>query len=383
MAVWHLLTPEFAPQGGGVADYTRLVAQGLAEAGDEVHVWCPPAERENTAGVVVHQTLGAIGPADLRRVGRELDAFAPPRHLLVQWVPHGFGWRAMNLPLCIWLWWRARVRGDLVDVMVHEPYLAFREHRWRHAAVALVHRLMTIVLLHAARRVWIAIPAWETRWRPYALGRQVPFAWLPVPSSLPKCPPCGAAAAEVRARYADRGRPLVGHFGTYGPAVAALLMQLVPAILDSRLQPAILLVGAGSEEFRRQLAAMRPDLGMRAHAAGRLPLADVAAHLAACDLLVQPYPDGISTRRTSAMAGLALGRPMVTTRGPLTEPLWHESGAVVLTDGEDPVRFVAHVEGLLDHEVERQRLGARARTLYAERFDLRHTIAALSAGDVP
>ena len=41
---------------------------------------------------------------------------------------------------------------------------------------------------------------------------------------------------------------------------------------------------------------------------------EVSVHLSACDLMIQPYPDGISARRTSAMAALAHERPVVTTR---------------------------------------------------------------------
>src|SRR6476646_9304789 len=101
----HGLTCEYPPQRGGVSDYTYLVAGGLAAAGDEVHVWCPgatgaaPAQR----GVTVHRALGRLGLADLRRTGRALDAFPGPRRILLQWVPHGFGMRAMNVPFCAWL----------------------------------------------------------------------------------------------------------------------------------------------------------------------------------------------------------------------------------------------------------------------------------------
>ena len=55
----------------------------------------------------------------------------------------------------------------------------------------------------------------------------------------------------------------------------------------------------------------------------------LADHIGACDLLIQPYPDGISSRRTSAMAGLALGIPVITTTGSLTESLWAETRARV------------------------------------------------------
>ena len=40
---WHVLTGEYPPVPGGVADYTQLVARGLAAAGDAVNVWTPQA----------------------------------------------------------------------------------------------------------------------------------------------------------------------------------------------------------------------------------------------------------------------------------------------------------------------------------------------------
>ena len=44
--------------------------------------------------------------------------------------------------------------------------------------------------------------------------------------------------------------------------------------------------------------------------------------------MLQPYPDGVSSRRTTVTSLLAHGCAVVTTRGPLTEGLWQESGAV-------------------------------------------------------
>ena len=51
--------------------------------------------------------------------------------------------------------------------------------------------------------------------------------------------------------------------------------------------------------------------------------------------MLQPYPDGISSRRTSAMAALSHARPVVTTSGPLTEDVWEASGAAVLVPVAD------------------------------------------------
>src|SRR5215813_8824040 len=111
---WHLITREYPPQIGGVSDYTRLVAVGLEAAGDDVHVWCPSVDEgsSDTPGVMVHRELGRIAPADLQRVGRMLDQFSRPRRLLIQWVPHGYGYKSINLPFCLWLWKRATFDRD-------------------------------------------------------------------------------------------------------------------------------------------------------------------------------------------------------------------------------------------------------------------------------
>ena len=46
----------------------------------------------------------------------------------------------------------------------------------------------------------------------------------------------------------------------------------------------------------------------------RSPSTGVSLAIASCDLMVQPYPDGVTSRRGSMMAVLAHARPIVTTR---------------------------------------------------------------------
>src|SRR5260221_6772056 len=82
--------------------------------------------------------------------------------------------------------------------------------------------------------------------------------------------------------------------------------------------------------MRATLARRRPDLMSRIHATGGLEAADVSAHVAACDVLVQPYDDGISARRGSLMAGLALRGPVVGKRGPIADEVWTRPSTVLL-----------------------------------------------------
>ena len=379
MGVIHLLTPEYLPKVGGVADYTRQVARGLAEAGDEVHVWCPSTGKTDPVDVdvfEVHAELGTFRQSDLTHAGAHLDRFPAPRRLVVQWVPHGYGRRAMNIPFCVWLWKRA-VAGDRIELMVHEPYLSFWEGNWRQTAAAGVHRVMTTILLRAADKVWMSVPAWERMWKPYTLGRAVPFAWLPIPSAVAQ--PDATEVSAVRGRLGADRRPLVGHLGTFGGHVSASMTALLPDLLLMLPDTHVLLIGAGSEEFRAAILRNRPQHGQRISATGALGDRALAAHVAACDLLVQPYPDGITSRRTTAMAGLRLGVPVVTTRGYLTEPLWDESGAVLLAEVGDGRGMVAHISHLVTNADVRRRLGGAGLDLYLRMFDLSRTVAALKS----
>jgi glycosyltransferase involved in cell wall biosynthesis len=371
---WHLITCEYPPDVGGISDHTGQLATGLGAAGDEVHVYCPGKERPASGLVQVHPVLGTFSSADLRRTDRQIEICPGPRRLLVQWVPHGFGRRSVNLGFCLWVARRARA-GDRVDVVVHEPYSEFGWGPPRHLAMALAHRVMAAVLLRAADRVWISTPAWEPRLRPYALGRAIEMRWLPVPG----CESAVQVSADIPSLVRTTGRPLVGHFGTYGEAVATLLEERLAGVMEGASQPALLLLGAGGEGFATRLLTRHPHWAGRVHATGYLSPDRLDAHLAACDLLMQPYPDGITVRRTSAMAAMARGRAVVTTTGHLTEDLWAEQEAVVLVDVRDVARFTGEVERLLRDVSARRHLGARARAAYEAHFSVDRLIHTLRA----
>jgi glycosyltransferase involved in cell wall biosynthesis len=72
-----------------------------------------------------------------------------------------------------------------------------------------------------------------------------------------------------------------------------------------------LVFGRGSD--RAPFDAERP--GVRT--LGEVPTAELARTVRALDLLVAPYVDGLTMRRSSAMAALACGVPVVSSTGHL------------------------------------------------------------------
>jgi len=161
-----------------------------------------------------------------------------------------------------------------------------------------------------------------------------------------------------------------------------LLMASLPKLLQGGLHRAALLLGRGSKALRGELIDRHPDLARRVHATGALDAAGISLHLSACDVMIQPYPDGVSSRRTSLMVGLSHGLPIVTTLGRLTESFWAGSGAVALAPVGDAVAMLEATERLLANPVEGGRMGSAAKALYRERFDVKHTITALREAEV-
>jgi glycosyltransferase involved in cell wall biosynthesis len=368
------VTGNGTPVAGGMSAHMTMLADGLAET-SEVHVWQPEETELGTrsAAVHIHKTLGKLSIGGFLQTGRALRAFPSPRRLLVYWVPHAYGHKSMNVPFCIWIWLRSAWHRDRVELMVQECFLSFKKGSWRQNAAAMVHRVMTLILLRAASHVWIALPVYEALLRPYALGRKIAFDWLPVPSNVAVIHD-PAAVAKIRGQLAPSGF-LIGHFGTFGSLITDLLGGLVPALLRN-LDWSLVLLGTSSGNFRERLVRQYPDLAERIHATGYMTDAALSSYLSACDVMVQPYPDGITARRGSALAPLAHGRPIVTNVSWQTEPLWRQTGAVVLVELTPPA-FVAAVQRLLNDARERERVGAAARATYQRYFAPSHMIESI------
>jgi glycosyltransferase involved in cell wall biosynthesis len=104
---------------------------------------------------------------------------------------------------------------------------------------------------------------------------------------------------------------------------------------------------------------------------------EIVAQLAACDVVLQPYADGISSRRTSVMASVALGKPVVSHVGAQTEPIWQAAHAVMLARDESTHAYVDAVEALLLEPELGRAIGDKARSLYRVQFSIDRTIRVL------
>ena len=171
-----------------MSDHTFQLVRALADAGDVIDVWCPPASGVPPVlpGVTVHVLPSHFGPDALRVLGAALRALPADTRLLVQYVPTAYGRRMMNVPFALLLF-SLRSRG--LDLFVHEVAMPVRLDRTPGQNVAgMVHGVMAWLATRGARNVFVTIPEWHARLarlgaRHVAGRREV--TWMPVPSNMP------------------------------------------------------------------------------------------------------------------------------------------------------------------------------------------------------
>jgi glycosyltransferase involved in cell wall biosynthesis len=373
---WVILTGEYPPHIGGVSDYTHHLARALVEAGDRVHVWTPApvpaAPAPCDPGVIVHQLPDQYSPRSLMKLQRELREIGGPYRLLLQYTPNAFGLLGTNYAFALWL----IAQRMSPWVMFHELYMPLtREQPMRYNALAIAQRVMLKLMMQSTARAFVSIPIWGELLQDYANG--TPIEWLPIPSAVVgRVEP--AQLNAIRGRYLSADdQKLLGTFGTYGPLIADMLNEILPPLLKGDPRRVMLLMGRGSESFAAQLLAAHPQLAERVHFTGSLPADQLPAYLSACDLLVQPYPDGVSTRRSSLVAGMALGVPTVAPAGKLSESFWLEKNPIIVVPEPRCAAILAAAERALADPQMLRAFGRKSQQFYDEVLDVRHTVAAL------
>ena len=372
---WVLITGAYPPDRGGLADYTELLAQELVRQGDRVTVVTGPLETAPAADGVQMLTLSDhFGRRGLAELDVFLATVPAPRRIFVQYVPQAFGPRRHSrfkgLPLTF-TWWLRQQVGFPVWTMLHEAKVT------APAGSNVSRKILSPVTGHmlrwtvsASERIFVAMRAWQPIVEDY-LSPVQGVEYLPIPSNVVTTVDESARQSTRTSLLNGHAKTMLGHFGTFSREVADLMEPLIRRSVTEHPDRQILLVGDGSQEFASRL----PTAGALVTATGRLEAADVSRHLSACDLMVQPFPDGASTRRGSIMAGLALGVPVASNWGLASEAIWREERALAMAP--NPESLPAVIDDLLARPGECTALGERGRLLYQRQFSLAHTVRVL------
>jgi glycosyltransferase involved in cell wall biosynthesis len=361
-----LVTGEFPPMQGGVGDYTRQVAEGLAEQGCSVQVLTSvrggPVEGLDVVPQVDRWDWGCW-----RLLYRAIARYRPEVvHIQYQAAAYGLH-PAINLfPR------RLRLVRDRPGTVVtfHDlkvPYLfpkAGPLRRW--------------VVTELARSSDAAITTNRDDFE--ELGRRLPAApgLIPIGSNIQPRLPEGYDRDAWRARYgAAPGDLLLCFFGFINDrkGVDTLLHAVrLLAEEDGVANPRLLMIGGqtGTSDptnvaYLAQIQQLIARLGLRERIqwTGYVEAEEVSAAFASADLCVLPFRDGVSFLHGTLHAALVHGMPIVTTRPRLALPELIHGENVFLVPPQDPPSLAEAIRSLARAPALRRALGEGALALSA------------------
>jgi len=376
-----IISPEYPPDIGGVSFFSEILANVLAAEGTNVWVISSsvaPTTLEGPIKVIADPRIFQI-----KRL-RKLDAsttLAPKySRIFLQWVPHGFGYKSLNLFFVLWVAWRVLFRSNPLWLMVHEPFLEFGGN-FRVNIASLVHRFMIWILLRLASRAFASNRKWIEKingWKPDSLLVEI----LPVPSTILENNNPGKNLIPVceEEDFESWKKKPIGHFGTFGHNTVRYLEKIIPGVLNKSKGSSFLLIGKGSQEFRNKLILKNPELASRVAATGSLGNSELIKRVSECSVMVQVCEGGVSFRNTSIMAALSLAKPVVANSGLFTEREWHDWDSVNLCNDNDFHCLIDNIQFLVDNPKSAIKKGLKNFEIYHENFSKEKILEVLKKG---
>ncbi|CAN5414631.1 glycosyltransferase family 4 protein [soil metagenome] len=354
-----LLYPVLPPSIDGIGDYTALLAAELAK-GHTVRILT--SEGNNFTPIPNVEIVPTFSLSNHSTFHRLFDSVerAQTDWLVLQYNPFGFGRRGYNLTLPRVMERISREsRQTKVAMMSHESYVPLESFKW--FIMRLWQRPQFRKLLHVASISFFSVEfriAMHRSWEP-----DRPLIHLPVGANIPQVE---ISREEARQRLGIRPDDVV--IGVFGQAHMSRsfepIRRAIDALRKKGLAVTLLYIGPDGEQVKTQLTNVKMIVD------GPHPPDEVSKRLAAIDVFVATYSDGLTTRRGAFIAGMQHGLPLVGTISSHTgDLLAAENGkSFLLSPPQETDQMVANVLRLVDDRSFGHAMGRNARTLYDRAF---------------
>lgn len=329
-----LLSSGFPPDLDGIGDNTWWTARQLAADGHDVTAYTSIGkERITPPGAKVVPFFDPANHAGIAGLPAVLREHGRPDWLITQYNPFGYGRRGY-CPLLPKMLSELRRNEDIrMALFFHETMVP--PWPWK----------FTIM------RLWQA-PIFGEMCRLADVGFVSTTRWLPQVRRARKDLPCHHVTIGSNAAFCDVSRsearapfgladdvPVLGIFGQ--AHVSRLLDWVGEAArrLSAELPGAVILyVGPDGGAMRQACAPLSViDAGIQ-------PSETIGRSFRAMDLLLSPFIDGLSTRRSSVSSVMQHGIPVATTRRKWTDRLFDEApDSLLLSRADSAAEFAEEV----------------------------------------
>jgi glycosyltransferase involved in cell wall biosynthesis len=276
------------------------------------------------------------------------------RWILLQYTALGWSKRGFPLSAAVTIW-IARHRGAKCAVVFHDalPYSAPRfVDRIRRAVQLWVMRRIYQMTLHSI----MTVPVENVTWLPHTATRA---EFIPIAANL------SGTLVKLDGTNSVRENNLpktIAIFGVTGPPQLQPEVEFIAQIVRQATEQVgatkLLVLGRNALEaeapLRAALAGTKVELGIH----GVLPADEIECRLSESDVLLF-LRGGISSRRGSALAGIACGLPVVAFAGAETGPPITEAG-VLLSPGGDRTALANNLARVLSDDALRNDLRKRS-----------------------
>lgn len=351
-----LVSGGYPPEPDGIGDHTCHLAREIARA-HQVAVFTTSAIPRNQDGAVeVSGVFDATAPRSVRALGPAITGWGADR-VILQYNPFGFGPRGWNPHLSRFLR-TLRAEGIGIDVFFHETHVPPRIGKF---LVLFAYQYPQFAAVcRSASRIFVSTGRWIPQVR--RIRRDVTPRLVPIGSNIARA----TAAREVLRRKLGQSGTLLVVFGSAHPSrlidwIAAAAAEVAQRQPDTTL----VYIGEDGSLMRRACADRLPVIDR-----GFLPADEAGEQIAACDVMLAPFIDGLSTRRGSVAAAFQNGVPVVSTVSRWTDEILRgrENDGIILSPVDAGAagyasRAVAAVLAAKNHNPE------RLRAFYARYFD--------------
>ena len=251
------------------------------------------------------------------------------RWILLQYTALGWSQRGFPLGAAITTW-IARHHGAKCAIVFHDA-MSFSGPRWidkfRHRVQLWVMRKLYRLALHSI----MTVPVEK-------------LTWLPQPATKAEFIPIAANLSGTLIKLNDtsparenNSPKTIAIFGVTGPPQLKPEAELIAQIIHQTAQKLgtlkLLVVGRNAQESESALRSALAGTNVELEIHGVLPADEIERRLSEAGVLLF-VRGGISSRRGSALAGIACGLPVVAFQGPETGPPVTEAGVLLSAEGD-------------------------------------------------
>ena len=251
------------------------------------------------------------------------------RWVLLQYTALGWSRRGFPIGAAIIIW-IARHRGAKCAIVFHDA-LSFSGPRsidkFRHRAQVWVMRKLYLLALHSI----MPVPIENVKWLPQPATKA---EFIPIAANLSGSLIKVTDTNFVREKNATK---TVAIFGVTGPPQLQPETELIAQVVNQTAAKAgslkLLVIGRNAQESETPLRAALDGTNVELEIHGVLPAGEIERRLSEADALLF-VRGGISSRRGSALAGIACGLPVVAFQGAETGPPITEAGVLLSPEGD-------------------------------------------------